>query len=124
MQIMQHLTFIDMFSGAGLFSAGAVAEGMQPILAIDVSKDAVASYNHNLPPVAVVGSVLEARVLPAANLLIAGPPCQGFSTLGRQDPLDQRNELALVVPDWARRCGADVVVVENVPPFLKSLQWR
>lgn len=116
--------FIDMFSGAGLFSAGAVARGMKPVLAIDVSREAIASYNRNIAPVAVVGSVTEWPDIPAADVLIAGPPCQGFSTLGRQDPLDVRNDLALAVPTWAGRCGASVVVVENVPPFLRSPQWR
>lgn len=121
---MQSPTFIDMFSGAGLFSAGGVAAGMAPVLAIDISGLAIASYNRNVAPVGVVGSVLEAREIPQASVLFAGPPCQGFSTLGRQDPLDVRNELALAVPVWAERCDADVVVVENVPPFLRSTHWR
>jgi DNA (cytosine-5)-methyltransferase 1 len=121
---MQRLTFIDMFSGAGLFSAGGVGAGMEPVLAIDVSREAIASYNRNVAPVGVVDSVLASRELPEVEVLIAGPPCQGFSTLGRQDPLDIRNDLALAVPDWAGRCGAAVVVVENVPPFLRSVQWR
>lgn len=120
---MQEPTFIDMFSGAGLFSAGAVASGMRPLLAIDVSKEAIGSYNRNVAPVGVVGSVLDERPLPRATTLLAGPPCQGFSTLGRQDPLDARNALALAVPEWARRCDASVVVVENVPPFLRSPRW-
>lgn len=118
------IDLIDMFSGAGLFSAGAVANGMKPVLAIDLSKEAVTSYNRNIAAVAVVGSVSDWPGIPIADVLIAGPPCQGFSTLGRQDPLDARNDLALVVPVWAERCQASVVVVENVPPFLRSPQWQ
>lgn len=121
---MQGTTFVDMFSGAGLYSAGAVQAGMRPLLAIDLSKEAIATYNRNVAPVGVVGSVLDDRELPAVDALIAGPPCQGFSTLGRQDPLDARNALALTVPKWAKRCAALVVVVENVPPFLRSAHWR
>jgi DNA (cytosine-5)-methyltransferase 1 len=121
---MRHGNFIDMFSGAGLFSAGFADAGFSPALAIDLSKEAVASYNRNLAPVAVCGSVTEFDAIPAADILIAGPPCQGFSTLGRQDPLDVRNGLALEVPRWAETSGARVVVVENVPPFLASKQWR
>jgi len=117
-------SFIDMFSGAGLFSAGAMAAGMRPVLAIDLAELAIKSYNRNVAPVGVVGSVLEPRELPRADVLIAGPPCQGFSTLGRRDPLDVRNQLALAIPDWARRCDARIVVVENVPPFLASEYWR
>ncbi|MDE1918031.1 MAG: DNA cytosine methyltransferase [Sphingomonadales bacterium] len=120
---MQNLTHIDMFSGAGLFSAGFVDVGFEPRLAIDLSKEAVATYNRNLPAVAVAGSVTTFDQIPAADVLIAGPPCQGFSTLGRQDPLDVRNGLALEVPRWAQASDASVVVVENVPPFLNSAHW-
>ncbi|WP_426266921.1 DNA cytosine methyltransferase [Sphingomonas sp. LHG3443-2] len=121
---MQETTFVDMFSGAGLFSAGAVQAGMRPLLAVDVSKEAIATYNRNVGPVAVVGSVTDFHDVPRADVLLAGPPCQGFSTLGRQDPLDARNALALTVPRWAEVCAALVVVVENVPPFPRSAHWR
>lgn len=121
---MRPFQLIDMFSGAGLFSAGFVAEGFAPRLAMDLSKHAVASYNRNLAPVAIAGSVAALKTIPVADVLIAGPPCQGFSTLGRQDPLDVRNSLALEVPRWASGSGAKVVVVENVPPFIGSAQWR
>jgi DNA (cytosine-5)-methyltransferase 1 len=121
---MQTVSFIDMFSGAGLFSGGAAIAGMAPVFALDLSKDAVDSYNRNIAPVARVGSVLDVLELPAADVLLAGPPCQGFSTLGRRDPTDIRNDLALQVPRWAEMCGASVVVIENVPPFLQSRQWQ
>ncbi|WP_343761881.1 MULTISPECIES: DNA cytosine methyltransferase [Sphingomonas] len=113
-----------MFSGAGLFSAGFVDQGFEPVMAIDLAKEAVATYNLNLKPVAIAGSVTAVTNIPIAEVLIAGPPCQGFSTLGRQDPLDARNDLALQVPRWAAASGARVVVIENVPPFLASAQWR
>lgn len=121
---MRDSTFIDMFSGAGLFSAGFVEHGFEPLLAIDLSTEAIGSYNRNVRQVGVTASVVEWTDIPSAEVLIAGPPCQGFSTLGRQDPLDVRNGLALEVPRWAHASGASVVVVENVPPFLASPQWR
>ncbi len=120
---MRQPTFIDMFCGAGLYSAGWVRAGMTPVLAIDLSSDAVSTYNANLPPVAVHASVLARRILPLADVLVAGPPCQGFSTLGRMDPLDVRNDLALTIPEWAEQAMARVVVIENVPPFIRSRQW-
>lgn len=121
---MRAPTFIDMFSGAGLFSAGFAARGARPVLAVDVSKEAIASYNRNVAPVGITRSITGVIDIPTADILIAGPPCQGFSTLGRQDPLDIRNALALEVPRWADAAGALVTVVENVPPFLSSPQWR
>lgn len=121
---MQPLLFTDVFSGAGLFSAGFVSERCEPVLAVDLSKDAIDTYNRNLPPVGIVRSVTEVTDIPPSDILIAGPPCQGFSTLGRRDPLDARNVLALEVVRWARASRAKVVVIENVPPFLASSQWR
>ena len=118
------ITFADVFSGAGLFSAGAVGAGMTPRFAIDLSREAIASCNGNVAPVGVVGSVEDVIDMPQVDVLLAGPPCQGFSTLGRQDPLDARNALALIVPDLPARCGASVVIVENVPPFLRSTKWQ
>lgn len=112
-----------MFSGAGLYSAGMVAAGFEPLLAIDLAPDAIASYRRNISEKAVVGSVTEDRDIPKATVLIAGPPCQGFSTLGRRDPADVRNSLSLTVLPWADSSEADVVVIENVPPFLRSAHW-
>src|SRR3546814_9982689 len=81
---MRDLTFIDMFSGAGLFSAGFADQGARPVLAVDVSKEAIASYNRNVAPVGIARSVTDEMEIPFADILIAGPPCQGFSTLGRR----------------------------------------
>jgi DNA (cytosine-5)-methyltransferase 1 len=117
-------TFIDLFAGAGLFSGGMVRSGFRPVLAVDVAAEAVSTYNINLPPVAEARSVHDRRSVPQADVLIAGPPCQGFSTLGRMDPTDVRNELCLSIPAWAKASKASIVVVENVPRFLRSDHWK
>lgn len=117
-------TFIDIFSGAGLFSGGLVQVGMSPILAVDVDASAIQSYNRNIRPCGVVGSVVDFGPIPTADVLIAGPPCQGFSTLGRQDPLDVRNSLSRSVPRWAEKSDCSVAIIENVPPFLQSSFWQ
>lgn len=117
-------TFIDLFSGAGLFSGGMIAAGLKPVLAIECDELAAKSYARNVHTEIQVASVTEVRAVPAADVLIAGPPCQGFSTLGRCDPTDLRNELSLAVLPWAKFSQARIVVVENVPPFVRSAQWK
>lgn len=61
--------------------------------------------------------------VPEVDLVIGGPPCQGFSTLGKQDVNDARNlmwrEYALTV----NRAHARYFVLENVPAFLRSSQY-
>lgn len=115
---------IDVFSGAGLFSQGFKAVGFEPVLAVELDQHAVASYNRNISDVAICASVTDVSVIPSASVLIAGPPCQGFSTLGRRDAADERNNLGILIPGLAEVSDVSVAVVENVPPFLQSKQWE
>lgn len=116
-------TFIDLFAGAGLLSAGMMRAGFTPSLAVEVADEAVASYRRNVADCIVKGSVSGAWKVPRADVVVAGPPCQGFSTLGRRDPSDRRNALSLAVLPWVKAAKPQVVVVENVPPFIASRQW-
>ncbi|MBN8987457.1 MAG: DNA cytosine methyltransferase [Rhizobiales bacterium] len=117
-------TFIDLFSGAGLFSAGMKRAGFKPALAIELDLNAVRSYRRNVSDCIVHGSVAGKYKVPHADVVIAGPPCQGFSTLGRCDPSDVRNELSLAILPWAKAAKPQVVVIENVPPFVFSSHWK
>jgi DNA (cytosine-5)-methyltransferase 1 len=117
-------TFIDLFAGAGLFSAGMMQAGFKPELAIELAPEAVISYRRNVAPCAVQASVSDLVTPPKVDVIIAGPPCQGFSTLGRRDPTDVRNDLSLSILPWIEAAAPSLVVVENVPPFLRSPQWR
>lgn len=117
-------TFIDVFAGAGLFSAGLIEAGFEPVLAVELAREAVASYRRNVADCVERGCVTEQRSIPRAHALIAGPPCQGFSTLGRRDPTDARNDLSLAILPWVQKAEPKIVVVENVPPFLRSPQWK
>lgn len=116
-------TFVDLFAGAGLFSAGLMRAGFEPALAVELAPDAAASYRRNVFDCVVQGSVSEPMRVPRADVLIAGPPCQGFSTLGRRDPSDARNDLSLTILPWIKAARPQIVVVENVPPFITSTQW-
>lgn len=107
-----------------MFSAGFIDAGMTPLLALDVDRNAIASYRANVAKVGEIASVATYDRIPKADVLIAGPPCQGFSTLGRQDPSDMRNGLSAAIPRWAKASACSVAVIENVPPFLDSDHWQ
>lgn len=118
-------TFIDLFAGAGLFSAGFLRAGFEPRLAVELSSEAARSYYRNISPCVSNSSATDLpKRIPRADVLIAGPPCQGFSTLGRRDPKDKRSALSLTVLPWVQRARPKVVVIENVPPFVRSPQWK
>ncbi len=57
-------------------------------------------------------------VLKSVDIILAGPPCQGFSTAGRNDPDDERNLHLQRVAQLVSRSRARVVVVENVRGLL------
>lgn len=117
-------TFIDIFSGAGLFSAGFLAAGFRPLLAIDQDADAIATYRANVSDCGQIADATKPFDIGPVDVVLAGPPCQGFSTLGLRNPSDIRNRAALAIDKWVELATPFVVVVENVPPFLQSSTWR
>jgi len=58
------------------------------------------------------------------DVVIGGPPCQGMSTAGRQRPDDPRNNLVLEFVRIADELGADMFVLENVPPLVTQQKFR
>lgn len=115
----------ELFSGAGLMGEGFSRAGFEPVYAADLDANAIASYNRNLRH--AVGEVRDVSQIKSgirADVIVAGPPCQGFSTLGKRDKKDARNKLSLLLFDWAQSTKAKVVVIENVPQFLESPYYK
>lgn len=113
----------DLFAGAGLLSEGFRRAGFSSVFAAEADARAVKSFNTNIAPVAVQWDVEKINRDVRCQVLVAGPPCQGFSSLGKRQAHDERNRLSLCVMDWALSAKASVVVIENVPQFLKSEYW-
>jgi DNA (cytosine-5)-methyltransferase 1 len=116
---------IDLFAGSGAFTLGLRQAGITGrALLVDRAKDCVATcrLNHGDAHVlqADVSSVDWTGV--TAGVVVGGPPCQGFSALGRRNDTDPRNELYLGLLHCVERTSPDVVVVENVPRFLAVQQ--
>lgn len=61
---------------------------------------------------------------PEIDVVCGGPPCQGMSKAGKQDPADPRNNLTLEFWRIAAELGARAVVMENVPPLLTEKKFR
>lgn len=86
---------ISLFSGCGGLDWGFKQAGFNIIWANDILKDACESYKKNIGNHIVNGDILEIDPLdiPKADLIIGGPPCQGFSGIGKRDPNDKRSDL-------------------------------
>lgn len=113
-------TFTELFAGAGLLSHAFVNGGFTPLLAVELDPVACESYRRNVGKHIVCADVSTISPSGRPDVLVAGPPCQGFSTLNRSRLDDPRNQLGLEVLKWVRVCKPSIVVVENVAPFAES----
>lgn len=119
------LAAISLYSGAGGLDLGFSQAGFEILWAIDSDKDAVASYNANLGEHCVCGDVL-ATDPPwdlRADVVIGGPPCQGFSVIGRMDPHDPRSRHVLHFLDVVEAHEPRAFVMENVKALATSPRW-
>ncbi len=120
------LRVIDLFAGCGGLSAGFEATGQfTPVAAVESDVQAAATYAQNLGDHVFVGDVADwaEGSMPRADVVVGGPPCQGFSALGRRDPNDSRNKLWWHYVDVLARVRPAFFVIENVPQFLRSKEF-
>jgi DNA (cytosine-5)-methyltransferase 1 len=116
---------LSLFSGAGGLDLGFVRAGFRIVWANDASADACVTYRRNLGDHVVCADVrlVDAARLPACDVVVAGPPCQGFSVAGKQDPADPRSALLSEVVRFARALRPRALVIENVPHLARSSRW-
>ncbi len=121
------MKIIDLFCGIGGLSLGFEQSGFEVLYAVDMWEDAVKTYNHNRKDkVARVMSVEDFNkdVLPhlasenEITGIIGGPPCQGFSTVGKREIDDPRNKMYLEFYKAVKLANPDFFVIENVKGML------
>jgi DNA (cytosine-5)-methyltransferase 1 len=123
---MPKLRVIDLFAGCGGLTQGFVASGyFQPVAAVELDVQAAATYAQNFGDHVYVGDIADwvRGSLPAADVVVGGPPCQGFSALGKRDPRDPRNLMWRHYVEALRRVRPAFFVLENVPQFLRSPEY-
>jgi DNA (cytosine-5)-methyltransferase 1 len=120
-------TIIDLFSGCGGFSLGAELAGFQSIAAIDIDSTLQSSFGKNFPKAKPIqGNVAEilksdwnqliGHVRPTG--IIGGPPCQGFSRIGKREKNDPRNDLIHHYYRHVSELSPKFFVMENVQGLL------
>lgn len=125
------IQIIDLFCGAGGLSLGAKRAGFDVALALDNDKHALASHARNFPSathsLTDIASIAPKELLKLANIkdvdklgIIGGPPCQGFSTIGRQHAEDPRNMLFLKFFGLIKDIKPAFFVAENVPGIMNE----
>lgn len=119
---------IDLFSGAGGMTLGftqTFGHNFELVWANDFNKYCVDTYNLNFGNHCMLGDINDILAdpnvkLPKADIVIGGPPCQGFSLLNKNRKGDPRNQLWRPYLDIVKKSNAKVFVIENVPQLLGS----
>lgn len=127
----QKYKLIDLFCGAGGLSLGfseAFGHSFESVWANDFNRYAADTYNANYGDHCVVGDIIEllenpSTIIPEADVVIGGPPCQGFSLLNRNRDGDVRRSLWKPFMEVVERSKAKVFVMENVPQLLTSEEF-
>lgn len=129
------LTAIDLFSGAGGLHIGFERAGFDIKLCIDNDNLVERTHKRNFPDIPMINQDIRTVSVDTiksyldggtVDVVIGGPPCQGFSTIGKRvssDPEkraahDPRNELVLVYANLIESLKPKFIVMENVKGIL------
>jgi DNA (cytosine-5)-methyltransferase 1 len=114
---------LDLFCGCGGMSKGLMDSGLNVIAGMDIWDKAVNSYKENLKHIGVCADI---SALPPdkfkkdyiadqnIDIIVGGPPCQGFSIAGKRDTKDPRNSLFMEYVKYLNYFNPKAFIMENV----------
>jgi len=132
---MKTYNFFDLFCGCGGFTQGFQQAGLASKLGVDLWNDATTTYKHNFPKSEIINEditkLTASDLLLKSNLsasevdvIIGGPPCQGFSISGKRLIDDPRNVLYKSFVEFVGEIKPKVFVMENVPGLVSMADGK
>lgn len=132
-----NFSYIDLFAGCGGLSLGLYNAGWKGLFAIEKSPDAFATLKHNLierkkhfswvdwleKTNLDIDAVIRdhesdlKRLRGTVDMVAGGPPCQGFSMVGRREENDERNNLINSYISFIKLVQPKIIFFENVKGF-------
>lgn len=125
------LNVLDLFSGAGGLSRGFMDAGYNVVLGVDFDEAALKTFkeNHGDSEAMLLDLFDHSNISKITDyldknnyeidVLVGGPPCQGFSVAGPRDMNDKRNSLYMAMVKLANILKPQAVVLENVPGMIQ-----
>lgn len=124
------MTLVDFFCGAGGLSLGFLQEGFEVKLANDIEDVCIQTYKYNHPELPsdklIQGDIkqivdnISDYIGEEIDIVVGGPPCQGFSEANRQRVIDDpRNKLYKYFIQAVEKIVPKFIVMENVKGMLK-----
>ena len=120
-------TVVDLFCGAGGLSEGFRMAGYKILLGTDIDKYAISTFKKNNKRAKTISEdirtvsgekIKELLADQKVDVVVGGPPCQGFSNAGMRDPNDPRNSLFMEFVRIVGTLRPEWIVMENVPGIL------
>lgn len=127
------LNTISLFSGAGGLDVGFIKAGFNVLWSNDIDKDACETYRINLGSHIHCGDINQYvngffsefdAYKDNTDIVIGGPPCQGFSIAGKMDPNDERSQNIWTFANIIDYVQPSVFVMENVKALATLEKWR
>lgn len=126
-KINNNLTFIDLFSGAGGLLRGFIDAGFEASFSVEMWEPAIETHNKNYPFVPLLNADIRTisndeliKYKNKIDVIVGGPPCQGFSTIGKRLVKDPRNELVFEFIRFVDIIKPKAFLMENVRGLLSS----
>jgi DNA (cytosine-5)-methyltransferase 1 len=121
--------FVSLYSGAGGLDLGFVDADFEPVWAVDFDPDAANTYRENIGSHIHCGDIDEVLDLDtlralAPDVVVGGPPCQGFSVAGHMRPDDPRSKHVSRFMEIVGELSPRAFVMENVAALALNLRWR
>lgn len=115
---------MSLYSGAGGLDLGFQQAGFALAWANEIDPHACQTYRDNLGDHVVQGDVLKTPIPKSRfDVVIGGPPCQGWSRIGRMDPNDPRSQHVHRFFDVVESVEPHAFVMENVAHLAESARW-
>jgi DNA-cytosine methyltransferase len=125
-EVNKKITVVDLFCGCGGLTTGLVDAGLDVLAGIDKWNIAIDTYNANQCHIGYTKDLTKfspqeftkLTTIKSFDLLVGGPPCQGFSNAGKRDQNDPRNSLFMEYVKYLNYFKPKAFIMENVVGIL------